>query len=518
MSIGKSKVVPISSNFLIPPPIEKKRFSKNNESLNNSQNNNTQIELFKNSVQKRYSPELILRPDIISSLASKFNYDKEDFGAETITVIGSGDLGRALVSCLKRGGFRAVVASRDPERARQRVESVGGEVVEYSSALDESDIILLAIPFEGFQNLNSHQFQDKIVIDVSNRPPNFDRNGKSMAEILQKQLPEASVVKAFNTLSAYALSRGLIQGSKQVPVSSDNKIAKSKVMELAQKLGFTPVDYGSLLNARKIEDIPLEFFPEWKTALIVTILIYLFIWGVVFLRVQLCPNLQRKEGEPWQWQFFHAFPLKTSGNAAAITSLNLLAACYLPGIIAAYIQIYRGTKYSEFPSWLDKWMRARKQMGLLALLFAAVHVVFALCLKITYGMIVHWEIQSTIVFGGISLTLMAILGITSLPSVSSILTWKEFFYVQSYLGWMSLFTAYIHTVLAELHHIFANEFTCTLLAHHVQIGLVLPTLTFLLKIPLLIPCLNSYVVKIRRGYERNGQKYQKATNAVQPLA
>ena len=43
-------------------------------------------------------------------------------------------------------------------------------------------------------------------------------------------------------------------------------------------------------------------------------------------------------------------------------------------MIAAYIQLARGTKYSRFPNWLDRWMKMRKQLGLLMLFSAAMHV------------------------------------------------------------------------------------------------------------------------------------------------
>ena len=33
----------------------------------------------------------------------------------------------------------------------------------------------------------------------------------------------------------------------------------------------------------------------------------------------------------------------------------------------------RGTKYSNFPAWLDSWLRMRKQLGLLMLFSASVH-------------------------------------------------------------------------------------------------------------------------------------------------
>ena len=36
-------------------------------------------------------------------------------------------------------------------------------------------------------------------------------------------------------------------------------------------------------------------------------------------------------------------------------------------------QLYRGTKYSQFPNWLDQWMRMRKRFGHLMLMSASVH-------------------------------------------------------------------------------------------------------------------------------------------------
>ena len=48
-----------------------------------------------------------------------------------------------------------------------------------------------------------------------------------------------------------------------------------------------------------------------------------------------------------------------------IHALNTLALCYLHGVL-----IYRGTKYSQFTAWL----MIRKQLGLLMLFAASIHV------------------------------------------------------------------------------------------------------------------------------------------------
>lgn len=47
---------------------------------------------------------------------------------------------------------------------------------------------------------------------------------------------------------------------------------------------------------------------------------------------------------------------------------------YYTGVLAGYLQLYRGTKYSEFPHWLDRWLKGRKELGLLMLLNAILHV------------------------------------------------------------------------------------------------------------------------------------------------
>ena len=57
---------------------------------------------------------------------------------------------------------------------------------------------------------------------------------------------------------------------------------------------------------------------------------------------------------------------------------------------------------------------------------------------IKYDLIFHKSHQTFSILGIAAFSFAMILGITSLPSVTNILTWKEFGFVQSKLGWMSL--------------------------------------------------------------------------------
>ncbi len=95
------------------------------------------------------------------------------------------------------------------------------------------------------------------------------------------------------------------------------------------------------------------------------------------LRFQICWTLTWGDGT-WHWERWNTIPMTTVNSALACHALTLLALCYLPGVIAAYIQIFRGTKFSRFPNWLDNWLKMRKQLGLLMLFSASIHVSYTL--------------------------------------------------------------------------------------------------------------------------------------------
>jgi len=104
---------------------------------------------------------------------------------------------------------------------------------------------------------------DKIVIDVTNC---LDTHGDlaigfrtSGAEELQKELPLARVVKAFNTVFAQNQSTGRIGDARLAAfVAGDSVEAKEKVMSLASEIGFEPVDCGPLKSARYLEPMGMQ--------------------------------------------------------------------------------------------------------------------------------------------------------------------------------------------------------------------------------------------------------------------
>ncbi|XP_037088983.1 metalloreductase STEAP3-like [Pollicipes pollicipes] len=340
--------------------------------------------------------------------------------------------------------------------------------------------------------------------------------------------PKSQLVKAFNVLSAYALENNL-QGGKKVFVAGNYPEANAVVAQLISDMGFTPADMGGLAAARKIEKIPLQLFPSWKTSVIVTLVIFIFFWIYSLFKYQICTNIE--SNAPWDVDVFTNVLMVNFNRALAMTGITLLAATYLPGVLAAYLQLKRGTKYSQFPQWLNKWLLTRKELGLAALMLAVLHGIISITMSSPFYLATAYdqpaillarvktagnssEVHHVEVFnrlrqgraefgltvGAGSLCVLAGIGVTSLPSVGAALSWREFQFMQSTLGWGALLSAVLHNTLLGWDFMVLN-YTCSL-PSALQIGMYLPTITVLLKLPLLIPLVSEHLAAIRGGLER----------------
>lgn len=98
----------------------------------------------------------------------------------------------------------------------------------------------------------------KMVVDVTNALTQdmqlaigFSTSG---AEELQKKMPAAYIVKAFNTVFAQHMDKGSARGQQLTMfAASDDKQARNTVLELGRAIGFDAMDAGGLRNARQLE-------------------------------------------------------------------------------------------------------------------------------------------------------------------------------------------------------------------------------------------------------------------------
>merc|ERR1719219_72878 len=462
-----------------------------------------------------------------------------DTASNHIAIIGSGDFGRALALRMGQNGIVVKIGSRNPERNRELVAKTGAQLTSVEEALSQNcHMVILAVPKDFYERQPLHLLEGKVVIDCSNRNSIYSKENVSQAEYLQSILPRSAVVKSFNVLSAYALESGGLQGSKEVFYAGDVHSAKEEVSGLIRTLGFTPIDRGALRNARQIEDIPVQRFPAWKAPLIISTILFIVLFLLGFGKFQICWTLTWDSWKGWHWGRFETIPVTTVNATLAVHAITLLALCYLPGCMAAWIQMIRGTKYSRFPNWLDKWLKMRKQLGLLMLFSASLHMCMSVAVMsptqydLAYGDAVelanvdinkkvnwtysyvehnqtikvygsekmHLRGECFVLAGVMAYALAVLLGITSLPSVTNVLTWKEFGFVQSKLGWLCLLFACAHDISYGWPYMWAPS--CKV-PPTFQYALYIPALTIGMKIPIVL--LDSYLTKIRSGWERSSK-------------
>lgn len=272
-------------------------------------------------------------------------------------------------------------------------------------AASQADLVFVAVYPEHHSTLVSLKpaLAGKTLVDVSNGL-RVSRDGPSNAELLADIFPESFVVKGFNTISAWTLQTGPRDGNRQVGnvtacgfirsrgkkcvncsfelffcflqvfLCSDSQKAKNSVKQICHRTGFIPVDMGLLSSSLEIENQPLYLFPSWHIPFICALSLFVFFYFYNFTRDVLHPYITAGKGA------FYKMPVDTVNLSLPSVALVMLALVYLPGLCAAYLQLWRGTKYRRFPNWLDRWLTLRKQFGLCSFLCAVLHALYSLSL------------------------------------------------------------------------------------------------------------------------------------------
>lgn len=183
-----------------------------------------------------------------------------------IGIVGSGNMGRSLGILWAEQGHEVFFGTRARDKGKAVAAFAGnntqggtndeaatfGEVLLYTiRGVDPAEVLASTDVLAG-----------KILIDCNNQeiPPDFAYPPitKALAETLAEQVPQARVVKAFNTMAqeVFELSPSpLNEYDVSCFVSSDDAEARRIVMQLAAEIGFSPIDCGKLQNARLLEGL-----------------------------------------------------------------------------------------------------------------------------------------------------------------------------------------------------------------------------------------------------------------------
>lgn len=166
-----------------------------------------------------------------------------------IGIVGAGNVGSALARGLTRAGHE--------------VRAVGSDAAVVRDTAAWASLVLLAVPYGAIDSVVAaagKALDGKTVVDVTNAlgpdmalAVGFTTSG---AEDLQRKLPGARVVKAFNTVFAQHMDTGRLGGTPLTAfVAGDDAASKQAVLQLAREIGFEAVDAGPLQNARLLEPL-----------------------------------------------------------------------------------------------------------------------------------------------------------------------------------------------------------------------------------------------------------------------
>ena len=178
----------------------------------------------------------------------------------SISIIGTGNMARAIGALAVAGGNTVEVIGRDQSKAADLAKALGGSVTTGEfGAVPVGDIVIVALLYANVVPVVT-QYGDalagKVIVDISN-PFNATADGlaipddTSIAQEVAKAAPaSASVVKAFNTIFGAVLAQGR---PLDVFIAGDDARAKAVVAEFVESLGLRPLDVGALQMAHWLE-------------------------------------------------------------------------------------------------------------------------------------------------------------------------------------------------------------------------------------------------------------------------
>jgi predicted dinucleotide-binding enzyme len=189
-------------------------------------------------------------------------FDQLEMGylMSSISIIGTGNMARAIGALAVGGGNTVEVIGRDRSKAADLAKDLGaGATTGEFGAAPAGDIVIVSVLYADVVAVVT-QYGDalagKVIVDISN-PFNAAADGlaipdgTSVAQEVAKAAPaSASVVKAFNTIFGVVLAEGR---PLDVFFAGDDAHAKARMAEFIESLGLRPLDVGGLDMAHWLE-------------------------------------------------------------------------------------------------------------------------------------------------------------------------------------------------------------------------------------------------------------------------
>ncbi|MEM1411207.1 MAG: NAD(P)-binding domain-containing protein [Pseudomonadota bacterium] len=193
-----------------------------------------------------------------------------------IGVLGTGEVGRTLAGGLAAAGYDVMIGTRDPKRGAIQAwlqgEGSGVSVGTFRESAAHGDALFLAVGWPHVDAVielaGSAEFEGKPLLDATNpleaevgeQAPTLALGpSDSAGETIQRRLPGAQVVKAFNIVGApHMVKPSFSDGVPDMIICGDAPVAKRAAAALIQDLGWPePIDLGGIEHARHLEALAM---------------------------------------------------------------------------------------------------------------------------------------------------------------------------------------------------------------------------------------------------------------------
>jgi predicted dinucleotide-binding enzyme len=201
-----------------------------------------------------------------------------EVGDLRLAIVGAGKLGTTIARAAIAAGYDVAVSGSGPAddiALTVDVLAPGARAVTTEEVVDHADVIVLAVPTHRFRELARDLFAGKILIDTMNYWPPIDGDDPELAAaadgtsvVVQDHFSSARVVKSLNQLGYHELEENRrpegTPGRVAVGAAGEDRAAVDTVMRLLDRLGFDPVDAGSLDRGAALQPDGSPFAVTYK--------------------------------------------------------------------------------------------------------------------------------------------------------------------------------------------------------------------------------------------------------------
>ena len=190
-----------------------------------------------------------------------------------VGIIGSGEVGQVLANAFISEGNEAMIGTRNTSKeevVKWKKENPKGQVGSFAEAAKFGELLILATKGskieDAIKQAGLANFSNKVVIDATNpiadAPPDngvlkfFTTLEESLMERIQKLIPEAKLVKAFNIVgSSFMYKPKFPGGTPTMFICGNDEKARKTVTGILTSFGWETEDMGLAQSARAIEPL-----------------------------------------------------------------------------------------------------------------------------------------------------------------------------------------------------------------------------------------------------------------------